>query len=82
VLTITCPNCGPRPVEEFRFGGELPDPPASITQIHQRDLDRVWFFTNTAGVETERWFHAGGCHRWCTVRRDTVVDRMVDDAND
>ena len=33
MLWLTCPNCGPRPVEEFRFGGELPDvPDASPTR--------------------------------------------------
>jgi sarcosine oxidase, subunit delta len=78
MLTINCPNCGPRSVEEFRFGGELPEPPPSITGEFDRDLDRVWMFTNVAGVEVERWFHEAGCHRWLTVRRDTSVDRIVD----
>ena len=38
MLTIVCPNCGPRPVEEFRFGGELPEPPADLTGEFDRDL--------------------------------------------
>ena len=29
MLTIVCPHCGARPVEEFRYGGEWPEPPAS-----------------------------------------------------
>ena len=65
MLTIVCPNCGPRPVEEFRFGGELPEPPARLTEQFDRDLDRVWF-------------HEAGCHRWHTARRDTTLDRFVD----
>jgi heterotetrameric sarcosine oxidase delta subunit len=77
VLIIPCPHCGPRPVEEYRFGGELPEPPESITDEHERDLDRVWFFTNVEGVQTERWFHAGGCHRWATYQRDTSTDTVV-----
>lgn len=78
MLTIPCPICGPRPVEEFRFGGEWPEPPASMTDPFERDLDRVWFFTNTHGVQTERWFHSGGCHRWATYRRNTGTDRVVE----
>ena len=78
MLTITCPNCGPRPVEEFRFGGELPQPPANLTGEFERDLDRVWMFTNVDGVEVERWFHEAGCHRWHTARRDTTLDRFVE----
>jgi sarcosine oxidase delta subunit len=35
-------------------------------------------FTNERGVQTERWYHEAGCHRWVTARRDTSVDRFVD----
>jgi sarcosine oxidase delta subunit len=28
-------------------------------------------------VTTERWFHAAGCRRWVTVRRDTITDTVV-----
>jgi sarcosine oxidase, subunit delta len=78
MLIVHCPNCGARPVEEFRFGGEIPQPPASITDPFERDLDQVWMFTNTAGVQTERWFHDAGCHRWLTATRDTRIDRFID----
>ncbi len=77
MLTIPCPTCGPRPVEEFRFGGEPPDAPDWVTDADERDLHRVWFYANTAGEEVERWFHLAGCHRWCTVRRDTLIDRVT-----
>jgi sarcosine oxidase, subunit delta len=73
------PHCGPRPVEEFRFGGEWPEPPASITDEFERDLDRVWMFTNTKGPQVERWFHEAGCRRWLTATRNTAVDRFVDE---
>ena len=78
MLTIVCPHCGPRPVEEFRFGGEIPSPPADLTDDLDRDLDRVWMFTNVDGVQIERWFHEAGCHRWHTARRDTTLDRFVE----
>ena len=79
MLTIVCPHCGARPVEEFRFGGEWPEPPASITDEFARDLDRVWMFTNAKGTQVERWFHEAGCRRWHTATRDTAVDRLVDE---
>jgi heterotetrameric sarcosine oxidase delta subunit len=78
MLTIVCPHCGPRPVEEFRFGGELPEPPSTLIEEFDRDLDRVWMFTNIEGVQTEQWFHEAGCHRWHTTHRDTSLDRFVD----
>jgi sarcosine oxidase subunit delta len=77
MLWITCPTCGERPVSEFRFGGELPHVPDLITDPEARNLDWVWMQDNVDGVNTERWFHAAGCRRWLTLRRDTSTDRVV-----
>jgi sarcosine oxidase, subunit delta len=79
MLWITCPTCGGRPVEEYRFGGELPSVPDSITDLDARDVDYVWFYDNPDGLTIERWFHIAGCRRWLTVRRDTHIDVIVDD---
>lgn len=78
MLWITCPNCGSRPVDEYRFGGELRHVPDSIADPVERDLDNAWMYDNVAGVSTERWFHAAGCRRWATVRRDTGSDTVVE----
>lgn len=72
-LKIPCPHCGERGSAEFTFGGELrdidsPDPESDFTRVHLRD--------NAAGIQTERWFHAFGCRRWLTLRRDTVTDAI------
>jgi sarcosine oxidase subunit delta len=77
MLWITCPTCGERPVSEFRFGGEMPHVPDSITDEAQRNVDWVWMNDNVDGVTIERWFHAAGCRRWLTLRRDTSTDRVV-----
>jgi sarcosine oxidase subunit delta len=77
MLWITCPTCGERPVSEFRFGGELPHVPDSITDPDARNLDWVWMQDNVDGITAERWFHAAGCRRWLTLRRDTSTDRVV-----
>ena len=77
MLWITCPCCGLRPVDEYRFGGEMPDVPESVVGDDARDLDRVWMFNNIDGPSVERWFHEGGCRRWFTVTRDTHSDRVL-----
>lgn len=79
MLWITCPVCGLRPVEEYRFGGEIPRVPDRITDPEARDRDYVWNFNNPEGLTTERWFHAAGCRRWLTLQRDTRTDTVVDD---
>lgn len=77
MLWITCPTCGERPITEFRFGGELRHVPDRITDDAERNLDWAWMHDNVDGVTTERWFHAAGCRRWLTLRRDTRTDRVV-----
>ena len=77
MLWIMCPCCGLRPVDEYRFGGEMPDVPESVVGDDARDLDRVWMFNNIDGPSMERWFHEGGCRRWFTVTRDTHSDRVL-----
>jgi heterotetrameric sarcosine oxidase delta subunit len=76
VLYLTCPNCGRRTVEEFRYG-EIPAVPDEITDIDERDLDRGFMRSNLLGVVTERWFHEFGCRRWFTVTRDTGRDEVL-----
>ena len=74
---IHCPNCGSRPLEEFLYG-EVPRVPDEITDPDARDLDRGFMHENAEGPVVERWFHAYGCRRWTTVRRDTHRDEILD----
>ena len=74
-FTIPCPRCGERPYTEFAFGGEirpLEDPAASDDE----DFTRIWMRENPAGTQTERWFHATGCRRWLTLRRDVATNEL------
>jgi heterotetrameric sarcosine oxidase delta subunit len=75
---LECPRCGPRPLEEFTFGGERREVPDWLTDRDERDFDEVWVFENPAGPSTERWFHTAGCRRWLTVRRDTAADHVLE----
>lgn len=71
-MRLTCPNCGSRSIEEFRYG-EIPRVPDSITDPDARDVDRVYMKTNPHGITHEAWFHDFGCRRWFTIDRDTRV---------
>ena len=67
---LTCPHCGPRPVGEFHFQGEVtrrPGPGASLREL----TDYVYFRDNVAGVQREWWFHRSGCRAWFVAERDT-----------
>lgn len=74
---VPCPNCGPRRVEEYSFGGEYQARPADDVS------DAAWGHylfgrKNVAGVQTEWWYHRLGCGRWFLADRDTrsnTVDR-------
>ena len=71
-MKLTCPNCGSRSVEEFRYG-EIPQVPESITDPEARDVDRVFMRANPLGITREAWFHDFGCRRWFVIERDTSI---------
>ena len=73
---IPCPHCGVRPIEEFLYG-EITAPPDALSDPDARDLDRGFMHDNIEGPVAERWFHAYGCRRWVSVRRDTRTDDIV-----
>jgi len=75
-IRIPCPNCGPRPIEEFVYG-EISVVPDSLNDPDERDLDRAFMRENSEGPTTERWFHTYGCRRWLTLRRDTRNDEII-----
>jgi sarcosine oxidase subunit delta len=72
-LKIPCPRCGERAFQEFVFGGEEHEP---MTADPSEDFRRVYLRENVAGPQRERWFHAAGCRRWCTITRDTRTNRI------
>jgi len=67
---LTCPNCGPREVTDFGFGGEVTARPAE--RPSRRELNAyVYFRDNVAGVQREWWQHRSGCRQWFLAERDT-----------
>jgi sarcosine oxidase subunit delta len=59
---LTCPNCGPRPADEFRYGGEVLRAPGG---------------SNLPGPQRERWYHRLGCHRWLVAERDVRTNEVL-----
>ena len=75
---LDCPRCGRAPARRVRVRRGASAAPSSIADAEARDFDEVWIFDNPDGPTTERWFHAAGCRRWLTVRRDTSNDTVLE----
>ena len=72
-VKIPCPHCGDRDHAEFTFGGELR--PLEAVDAEE-DFARVYLRTNAPVAQRERWFHAAGCRRWLTLRRDVATNEV------
>ncbi|MGH2937841.1 MAG: sarcosine oxidase subunit delta [Solirubrobacterales bacterium] len=74
-FVLTCPNCGPREVTDFGFGGELSTRPAERPAF--TELNRyVYFRRNVAGPQREWWVHRSGCGQWFIAERDTRTNEV------
>ncbi len=73
---IYCPVNGPRPLQEFRFGGEvrlMPDPDGSSDE---QWADYVFNRSGEPGIKREWWYHiASGT--WFVAERNTVTDEFI-----
>jgi len=73
---LPCPNCGPRNVNEFAYGGELTRRPTESPDV--RELGSYLYFRgNVAGVQREWWYHRLGCELWFQAERDTRTNEVV-----
>jgi sarcosine oxidase subunit delta len=67
---LPCPHCGPRPVDEFAYFGEVTTRPTGEPSLREL-TDYVYFRDNVAGVQREWWQHRMGCGEWFLADRDT-----------
>lgn len=73
---LHCPNCGPREVTDFVYGGEVVDRPSQRPSL--RDLNRYNYFRrNRQGVQREWWYHRSGCREWFKAERDTTTNEVA-----
>jgi len=78
MLYLTCPNCGPRNASEFRHGGEAHARPAVPESLDERDwVDFLYMKHNTAGQQTEWWYHASGCGLWFLADRHNSTNDVI-----
>jgi len=77
-MRIHCPWCGPRPLQEFHYGGDAtkkrPQDPEKAT--HQDWVDYHFIRDNPAGDHMEYWHHTSGCRAWLVVMRDTRTHQI------
>jgi heterotetrameric sarcosine oxidase delta subunit len=73
---LTCPNCGPRDVNEFRYAGEVTRRPAA-TPSPRELAEYVHFRDNVAGIQREWWYHQFGCELWFLAERDTRTNEVL-----
>ena len=74
MLLVTCPNCGERNAAEFHCGGEYHARPRSAET--ERWTSYLYMKTNSAGRQTEWWFHRAGCGLWFLVERNTSTNQI------
>jgi heterotetrameric sarcosine oxidase delta subunit len=73
---LPCPNCGPRPVEEFTCAGEVTERPREAPSVHEL-ASYLYFRRNVAGVQREWWYHRLGCESWFQAERDTRTNEVL-----
>src|SRR5438477_11703265 len=76
---LRCPNCGPRRVDEFRFGGECRQRPEGELSPGEWSA-YLYERANLAGPQSEWWYHRHGCKRWFVAERDTRTNTVLDTA--
>lgn len=72
---IPCPNCGPRSVYEFRFGGEVHARP-DLSASDEEWTRYLYARKNESGPQTEWWYHRTGCRIWFMVSRNTETNEV------
>jgi len=73
---LECPLNGPRPIQEFHFGGEvrvMPDPDATTDEDW---AGYVFHRHGTPGVKKEWWYHVPS-GTWFLAERDTRTDEVL-----
>ncbi len=75
-FVLSCPNCGPREVTDFGYGGEIVPRPTEPPDL--RALSTYNYFRrNVAGVQREWWYHRSGCCEWFVAERDTRTNEVL-----
>ncbi len=78
MLLLTCPNCGPRNVSEFRFGGEKNTRSQNTATLTNDQLTNYLYMReNKRGPQVEWWYHRAGCGLWFLAERNTDSNQVL-----
>ena len=77
VSCSSCPYCGPRPVDEYAYFGEVTTRPSGSPSLREL-TEYVYFRDNVAGVQREWWQHRAGCGEWFLAERDTRTNEVLE----
>ena len=73
---LHCPINGPRPVQEFTYGGEYREMPDPDTCTDEQWTDYVFNRAGAPGIRKEWWHHtASGV--WLIAERDVIADKFI-----
>ncbi len=73
---LTCPINGPRPIQEFAYGGEVRPMPDPSTATDEQWADYVFNRGGEPAVKLEWWFHVASS-TWFIAERDNVTDEIL-----
>ena len=74
-LLVTCPNCGPREVEELRCAGESTKRPTSAPS--QRELNEYVYFREGVWDVQREWWFCRTCEEWFLAERHTYTNEVL-----
>ncbi|MGH7944177.1 MAG: sarcosine oxidase subunit delta [Opitutaceae bacterium] len=73
---LTCPINGPRPIQEFVYGGEVRAMPDPAVASDSEWADYVFNRNGEPAIKREWWFHLAS-NTWFVAERDNESDRIV-----
>ena len=73
-MLVTCPNCGPREVQELRCAGETTKRPTSTPTVRELN-EYIYFRRNVWGTQREWWF-CRTCEDWFMAERHTYTNEV------
>ena len=76
-MRITCPDCGPRDVSEFRYVGDATRRFPALDAGQAEWASFVWDRENPRGAHAEHWQHQHGCRQFLRVVRDTATHEIA-----
>ncbi len=73
---LECPVNGPRPIQEFLFGGEVREMPDPASVGDEQWAEYVFNRRGEPGIKKEWWYHLPS-GTWLIAERDTVKDEVI-----